>query len=398
MLHVNDRNTNDTKRKRSKVSHPVSTAQQNVRNQPPDPNPVDASGHYRKNDQDAPNKNDANDGGHRFGNFRKYYKFHPVDHRMPLLEPLLRHIVLHHSGEAAARPLLHKKKDTKQQKGESNDISAPIIPLFRYLDVGCNEGDLTLAVAERLQTMTCPAPQAVTKPIMAANVHVRGMDLDPLLIDRARAKVAAALRSHQPKNGLEHSTSSIVNRPNQITFETVNVLQDGIPPCEDTKDEDNDGFVADLTSLFSTTMWLHIHGGDDGLRRVLEQICQCTRQWILLEVQPSKCYGKAALRWRRKMMGGRGDHPPPLDVSPQRLQLRTKIDQAVEEMLQQHGFERVRIVTDEQSEESGRKIPAEDSNRGDGSADQNKDVELKTPWNRSCRLYTRVESLNKAKR
>lgn len=360
MLHMDDRNSDDTKRKRSKVAHhPVTAAPNNARIQPSSP-PTHVDPCNRQHD-------DANsDGGHRFGNFHEYYKFHPVDHRMSLLEPLLRHITMNYS--IAAAPSLDKPEEESK-----NDSSVPITH-FRYLDVGCNEGDLTLAVAERLKTLMCHA--SAKKPM--ANVHVRGMDLDPLLIDRARAKV----------NGWEHS-SSIVNRYSGISFETVNVLQDGIPQGNAV---DEDGYVADLTSLFSTTMWLHIHGGDDGLRRVLKQICHCTRHWILLEVQPSKCYGKAALRWRKKMGG-----QPPLDVSPKRLQLRAKIDDAVEEMLQQHGFERVRIAIDEHSEESGRKIPAEGRDRGMVTADQSKEIEVKTPWNRSCRLYTRVESLNKAR-
>ena len=362
-MHVNERNTNDTKRKRIKVSCPVTehitSSQQQGQNQ------VDPS-------SSANRENAESDGGHRFGNFHEYYKFHPVDHRMPLLEPLLRHIMLNHGATA---PSL----DTDKQEESKDHVSVP--PIFRYLDVGCNEGDLTLAVAEQLRSMAC---NAAAKP--SADVHVLGIDLDPVLIDRARAKVSAARLAPLRNQGLEHS---VLNRHCNISFETVNVLQEGIPQCH----ADADGCAADLTSLFSTTMWLHIHGGDDGLRRVLEQTCDITRHWILLEVQPSKCYGKAALRWRRKM----GDHSP-LDVSTKRLQLRATIDEAVEETLQQHGFERVRIVTDEQREEDARNSLTEGRYLGINTADKSKEIELKTPWNRSCRLYRRVESLNKAKR
>ena len=43
----------------------------------------------------------------------------------------------------------------------------------------------------------------------------------------------------------------------------------------------------DLTSIFSTTMWIHIHSGDDGLVAFLERACSLT-EYLLVEPQPSK--------------------------------------------------------------------------------------------------------------
>jgi hypothetical protein len=47
------------------------------------------------------------------------------------------------------------------------------------------------------------------------------------------------------------------------------------------------GRLFHLTTIFSTTMWIHIHGGDDGLRSFLERACQWTAKYLLVEPQPS---------------------------------------------------------------------------------------------------------------
>jgi hypothetical protein len=44
-----------------------------------------------------------------------------------------------------------------------------------------------------------------------------------------------------------------------------------------------------LTSIFSTTMWIHIHAGDDGLKDFLKRACSIS-DMILIEPQPSKWY------------------------------------------------------------------------------------------------------------
>ena len=42
-----------------------------------------------------------------------------------------------------------------------------------------------------------------------------------------------------------------------------------------------------LTTIFSTTMWIHVHSGDIGLKSFLERACLCTRRYLLIEPQPS---------------------------------------------------------------------------------------------------------------
>jgi hypothetical protein len=42
-----------------------------------------------------------------------------------------------------------------------------------------------------------------------------------------------------------------------------------------------------LTTIFSTTMWIHVHSGDNGLRSFIERACHWTALFLLVEPQPS---------------------------------------------------------------------------------------------------------------
>lgn len=53
--------------------------------------------------------------------------------------------------------------------------------------------------------------------------------------------------------------------------------------------------VAALMSLFSMTMWMHLHHGDEGLGTFLTRCCARTR-CLLVEPQPWKCYKSAKRR------------------------------------------------------------------------------------------------------
>jgi hypothetical protein len=103
-------------------------------------------------------------------------------------------------------------------------------------------------------------------------------------------------------------------------------------------------------------MWIHIHGGDEGLRRVLKKLCAQTRHFLLVEPQPSKCYRNATTRLRK--LG-----QPDVDVSSDRLKLRPNIEDEIDKILEEQSFKRV------QPEET--------------------DTD-KTKWNRSLRLYERI--------
>ena len=51
-------------------------------------------------------------------------------------------------------------------------------------------------------------------------------------------------------------------------------------------------------NVFSVTLWIHLHHGDDGLKDFLKYICKNT-EYLLIEPQPFKCYKTAVRRMKR---------------------------------------------------------------------------------------------------
>jgi len=54
----------------------------------------------------------------------------------------------------------------------------------------------------------------------------------------------------------------------------------------------------DMIFLFSVSMWIHLHHGDEGLEKLLET-CSKLSRYTLLEPQPWKCYQTATRRMRK---------------------------------------------------------------------------------------------------
>jgi hypothetical protein len=110
---------------------------------------------------------------------------------------------------------------------------------------------------------------------------VTGIDIDAILIHRANQKYNN--KSTVVDN--EEGSSMMVAH-----FQVADVCQ------ADQRDQvvvnhqhnANNDTMFDLTTLFSTTMWIHVHVGDQGLTKVLQQLCQKTRHFLIIEPQPSK--------------------------------------------------------------------------------------------------------------
>ena len=258
-----------------------------------------------KNDNDSSIdkalKASAQEKGHRIGNFHNYYSFHPPSNR------------LQHMG--AILDYLRDTSSRKRQRADGESSTTSPLP-FLYCDLGCNEGDLTIEIATALQgTLQQP-------------VDFKGMDIDAELIQRANDKWKDA----------KEVTG---------TFEPANI-------CTDLDAKIENGSM-DLISLLSTTMWVHVHAGDEGLQLVLEQLCRKSRRYLIIEPQPSKCYRNAMIRLRKM---GR----PELDVSSEKLQWRPKLDEEIEKTLNRYSFYQVK-----------------------------KDKE-RTSWNRSIHLYEKREA------
>ncbi|XP_063994505.1 probable RNA methyltransferase CG11342 [Diachasmimorpha longicaudata] len=185
---------------------------------------------------------DREPGASRHGNFINYYKFHPADERVRQLP-----------------------QGVWQLRNSDRKYSA--------LDVGCNAGNLTIELHKFLQEQL-PSE---------TDVQILGIDLDPILIERAR----------------ESCSNPAINFECLDFFseDRKNVLSDYLRRLKSTE--------FDVVFCFSITMWIHLNYGDEGLVKFLEDICQVTKV-LVIEPQPWKCYRNASRRMRRS---GEEDFP-----------------------------------------------------------------------------------------
>jgi SAM-dependent methyltransferase len=212
------------------------------------------------------------DGGQlaRHGNFNNYYTFHPVEQRLLALS-WLPTLVARHCPRSAA-----------------------------FLDVGCNCGDLTQAIASQLQ---------------AALPHVAvsglGVDLDAALIQRCACHAQASNNlSFLHLDAAEAEFSSLVH---------AKFL------C------DRDIAQFDVTFLFSVTMWMHLHLGDDKFAETIRKLADLTRCLLVIEPQEFRSYKTAAKRQRHY-----GGQPFPLLPSLSRQPLSL-----IERAVASAGFSRI---------------------------------------------------------
>lgn len=284
----------------------------------------------------------------------------------------------HRDGEVEA---IARKKQRRDNKNDDNTIvNSPdeilnerIPRILYYCDLGCNEGVLTMEMARALATMSY---QEVGKREVAEsdgvdklensvnermplenqpeddatnqfgtkqpstnlpgefytkmkNLHVvkfLGLDLDPMLIERAKHKFFSPDISV-----LESSTTSAPyalgnNNDHDTTKATISALFQVCNLCSESEHhhacssfhanvraqnelEEHEHYknahrisqidgiknkeatkihpIFHLTTIFSTTMWIHLHSGDEGLRRFLERACCWTKKFLLVEPQPS---------------------------------------------------------------------------------------------------------------
>ena len=108
-------------------------------------------------------------------------------------------------------------------------------------------------------------------------ISLLGVDLDPILIERARER--------NP-------------RPDRIIFECFDFLTED---CNRVLNEHLDRFEKsrfDVVFCFSVTMWIHLNHGDEGLVKFLRKACSIA-DMIVIEPQVWKCYRNASRRLRR---------------------------------------------------------------------------------------------------
>ncbi|XP_051624838.1 RNA 5'-monophosphate methyltransferase isoform X2 [Manacus candei] len=188
-----------------------------------------------------------------YGNFPNYSRFHPPEGRVRLVPPGLLQTLF----PEGPRPLL-------------------------ALDVGCNSGELSLALYRRLLGLpegdSRPAPGAA-----GAELNLLCCDIDAELIRRARRGCPF---------------------PDSVSFVPLDIMDPGSrEPLLRSHLQRFGRSRFDLVSCLSVTMWIHLRHGDGGLREFLAFLAS-RGSVLLLEPQPWKCYRAAARRLRR---AGRAD-------------------------------------------------------------------------------------------
>ena len=351
------------------------------------------------------------DRGHRLGNFHNYYTFNPPENRIAVLEDLsLINFI--------AERLLRKDK-VAEEKATANAVcsgsggrgrkrsrseGAYRAHCLLYCDLGCNEGELTAELAstllERCRKLqdgaNRVAADAETDALATSGgnpgvaMRCLGLDIDPILIERAN-------RKHARSGGAGTDVESSPPFRMESRFEVCNLCdanqheeacREAILRCADGE-EDARKRRFDLTTLFSTTMWIHVHAGDSGLREFLKRVCSKT-DMLLVEPQPSKCYRHANVRLRKM------ERPELDNVSSQSLNMRSNVEREIDEVICQCGFTRVQDCGDNEigsgsdCHNSGRYT--DEATRGRDNSDGRIRAAKRTSWNRALHLYVRDDA------
>ncbi|XP_030747954.1 probable RNA methyltransferase CG11342 [Sitophilus oryzae] len=176
----------------------------------------------------------GNPGAVQFGNFINYYQFNSPEKRISLLP-----------------------KDIWSESIEENRK-------WEILDIGCNTGDLTVALYDFF-----------TNILGITDCKVIGIDIDPQLIQRAIEK----------------------NKSNNISFNCVDIMDSMNYQTIIKYLKDNDLERFDLVTCFSITMWIHLNHGDLGLKSFLNNVSKISN-FLIIEPQPWKCYKAAVKRMK----------------------------------------------------------------------------------------------------
>lgn len=135
------------------------------------------------------------------------------------------------------------------------------------LDIGCNDGSLTISLAKRL-------------PIN----FILGMDIDANLIARARKNIIH--ESQAIINNNDKNVNIETKFPNNIAFRQTNYVlsSDNLLDLEEPR--------YDTILCLSVTKWIHLNFGDDGLKRTFKRIFRSLKEngTLILEAQNWKSY------------------------------------------------------------------------------------------------------------
>jgi len=225
------------------------------------------------------------DRGHRLGNFWNYPTFNPASTRLDLMPASFFTSVI--DGAAGSR--------------------------FTYADLGCNEGDLTLPFFSALLSH-------LPSPGLRAAGRAVGVDIDAELVERAKE------RAKDEGNGcVEFRAGNVAD--SSVLAAVLSPLSSPSPPSSSSSSSSR----LSLISVFSTTMWLHVHLGDVKFKDFLRDICGRARM-LLVEPQPKKCYANVNKRLKKMKQ-------PTVDLTG--LAMLEDLEGSIEAVILENGFERV---------------------------------------------------------
>lgn len=149
----------------------------------------------------------------------------------------------------------------------------------RVLDIGCNDGALTVYIAQRF-----------------SNAQVLGIDIDGELVKRAKQRISDKTKAFEKRNESKQEETKekgckASNFPYNVSFSVENV-------CDAKVDDSVLGSAQyQMITAFSVTKWIHMRSGDDGLKEVFKRIYNALIPGgvFVVEPQPTKSY-KAARR------------------------------------------------------------------------------------------------------
>ena len=295
------------------------------------------------------------DAGHRYGNFPNYYDFHNVHDRLDVLTDEVLTNLLKTAGHCAAA-------------NSAGDTS------FNILDVGSNDGSLTIALHHRVARLLRDLRAESLSSSLPITVRTLGMELDPRLVSRSRERLKHA-KADDGAEGCDSSatlgtmtddpSSSVSSSSNITTLSSLSSSEtamassiqsplsppstasssDTLMPKGDSTDrigllhgdkirfealdatntprfreviksflssttKDSAGVdrtcvktlrpAVHLVTCFSTTMWVHVNLGDDGLHLFLGELANAADVALVVEPQPWRCYRSAVQRLRRQ--------------------------------------------------------------------------------------------------
>ncbi|XP_022079217.1 pre-miRNA 5'-monophosphate methyltransferase-like [Acanthaster planci] len=209
-----------------------------------------------------------------FGNFINYYSFNPPEKRIRFLpEDLLN--IISYSGR--------KKNAT-------------------VLDIGCNSGDLTVALYMHLKKQHLDKKEQGSSKMCLASADENDQDIssNPAAIEPDNTVAIKVLGCDIDDTLITRANESNLH-PESISFHRMDFM------CDASRSSNLTEFLSrhsetsgrfDLVCCFSLTMWIHLQHGDAGLHKFLKEASLLSR-FLLVEPQPWKCYKSAVRRVRK---------------------------------------------------------------------------------------------------